>query len=44
VAGDLTAEQIKELRSQFEREYNNLEKVIGEEKQKQLANMRSAML
>ena len=32
------------MRQQYEREYNNLEKAISEEKQKQLANMRSAML
>lgn len=44
MAGDMTAEQIKELRAQYEREYNNLEKAISEEKSKQLANMRAAML
>lgn len=44
MAGDMTAEQIKELRAQYEREFNNLEKAIREEKAKQLANMRSAML
>lgn len=44
MAGDMTQEQIKELRQQYEREYNNLEKAIGEEKAKQLGNMRSAML
>jgi len=44
MAGDMTAEQIKELRAQYEREYNNLEKAISEEKAKQLANMRAAML
>lgn len=44
MAGDMTAEQIKELRAQYEREFNNLEKAISEEKGKQLSNMRSAML
>jgi len=44
MAGEMTQEQIKELRLQYEREYNNLEKVIAEEKAKQLANMRAAML
>lgn len=44
MAGDMTQEQIKELRQQYEREYNNLEKAISEEKAKQLTNMRSAML
>lgn len=44
MAGEMTQEQIKELRQQFEREFNNLEKAITEEKAKQLSNMRSAML
>ena len=44
MAGDMTQEQIKELRQQYEREFANLEKAITEEKAKQLANMRSAML
>jgi len=44
MAGEMTQEQIKELRQQYEREYNNLEKAINEEKVKQLSNMRSAML
>ena len=34
MAGEMTQEQIKELRLQYEREYNNLEKVIAEEKAK----------
>ena len=29
MAGDMTQEQIKELRQQYEREYNNLEKAIS---------------
>ena len=44
VAGEMSELQIKELRAQFEREYNQLEKTIREEKEKQLSNMRAAML
>lgn len=36
--------QIKELRAQFDREYDQLEKTIREEKEKQLNNMRQALL
>jgi len=34
MAENMTADQIKELRAQYEREYNNLEKAISEEKAK----------
>lgn len=34
MAGDMTQDQIKELRGQYEREYANLEKAITEEKLK----------
>lgn len=44
VAGEMSDLQIKELRAQFEREFDQLEKTIAEEKSKQLANMRAAML
>lgn len=44
MAGDMTAEQIKELRAQYDRELKNLDKAITDEKKKQLNNMRSAML
>lgn len=44
MAGDMTEEQIKELRAQYDREYENLEKAIRDEKGKQLTNMRGAML
>jgi len=44
MAVDLTQEQIKELRAQYDREYKNLDKAVTDEKAKQLTNMRSAML
>ena len=44
MAGDMTQDQIKELRTQYEREFANVEKAIREEKAKQLQNMRAAML
>ena len=44
VAGDMSDLQIKELRAQFDREYDQLEKTIREEKEKQLNNMRQALL
>lgn len=44
VAGEMSDIQIKELRAQFDREYAQLGKTIDEEKAKQLASMRSAML
>lgn len=44
VAGDMSELQIKELRAQFDREYDQLDKTIREEKEKQLNNMRQALL
>jgi len=34
MAGDMTDEQIRELRSQYDREFTNLERAIREEKGK----------
>lgn len=34
MAGDMTAEQIKELRAQYDRELKNLDKAITDEKKK----------
>lgn len=44
VAGEMTEQQIRELKAQMEREYNALEKAIAEEKKAQLSKMRGAML
>lgn len=44
IAGEMTADQVKEMRAQMEREYDALEKAIAEEKKSQLQKMRGAML
>lgn len=44
MSGDLSQNQIIELRQQYEREFANVETAIRDEKEKQLQNMRSAML
>ena len=44
IAGEMTADQVKEMRAQMEREYDALEKAISEEKKSQLQKMRGAML
>lgn len=44
ISGELTADQVKEMRAQMEREYDALEKAIAEEKKSQLQKMRGAML
>jgi len=44
VAGEMSDLQIKEMREQYNREFNNLEAAIRSEKEKQLVKMRSAML
>jgi len=44
MAGDLTQNQIVELRAQYDREFANVERAIREEKAKQIQNMRAAML
>jgi len=44
IAGEMTADQVKEMRAQMEREYDTLEKAISEEKKSQLQKMRGAML
>lgn len=43
-AGDLSAEQIKNLKKIYEREFDQLENAIREEKTKQLNNMRSKIM
>jgi len=44
MAGDLSQNQIVELRAQYDREFANVERAIREEKAKQIQNMRAAML
>lgn len=43
-AGDLSAEQIKNLKKVYEKEFDQLENAIREEKTKQLNNMRSRIM
>ncbi len=43
-AGDMTPDQIKNLKETYEKEFSNLESAITEETGKQLSNMRSALL
>lgn len=43
-AGDLSQEQIKNLKKVYEKEFDMLERAIREEKSKQLNNMRSKIM
>jgi len=44
VQGEMSEQQIQELREQFRKEMNQLESTIKAEKKKQLNNMRANML
>jgi len=43
-AGEMSEQQVKELREQYQRELDKLDKAIRTEKEQQLSKMRSAML
>jgi len=42
--GEMTQEQVKLLKEQYEKEFENLDSAIRNEKQQQMTKMRSAML
>ena len=42
--GEMTQEQVKLLKEQYEQEFENLDAAIRNEKQQQMTKMRSAML
>lgn len=42
--GEMTQEQVKLLKEQYEQEFENLDAAIRNEKQQQMSKMRSAML
>jgi len=44
VSAEMSEDQIKNLREQYEKEFDNLENAISEEKQQQIVKMRSAMV
>lgn len=44
VSGEMTADQVKELSAQMQREYDALDKAIAAEKKAQLQKMRGAMI
>jgi len=42
--GEMSAEQITQLKDQYEKEFENLDNAIRSEKQQQMSKMRAAML
>jgi hypothetical protein len=42
--GEMTQEQVKLLKEQYEKEFENLDSAIRNEKQQQMTKMRAAML
>lgn len=41
---EMSEDQVNNLREQYEKEFDNLEAAIAEEKQQQIVKMRSAMV